>query len=407
MLVKRYHAKDMQQAMETIIKELGSDAIVLNSRKVRKKGLQYFFSKPVLEVMVAYDPEKIPSKRQAFAGGAYGSNGARSKAGEDGGVQLELSRAARHAQGANGQGRCDDGVQSAQNAQQIAGLDKRLSALDSLLTDFFNRFSYVKREVTYDFSPPVEVLLEAMVNSQVKEDLALSLAKETEVILRRQKDTTAREVLEHLMLEMLGEPEPVQLKKFHQKVILFVGPTGVGKTTSLVKLASRFVLGEKKRVGIINTDTYRIAAQEQLRTYAEILSIPLEVVYQLDEMKDAMEAMSDREIILIDTAGKRPGDEQHRQDIEKIMALAAPEDILLCVAATTAFASIQDIVDTYGFMESYKLLVTKMDETKHRGMILSLSWYAKRSIAYMTTGQNVPDDIEVADMEKVVNATLG
>ncbi|NLB28808.1 MAG: flagellar biosynthesis protein FlhF, partial [Clostridiales bacterium] len=159
--------------------------------------------------------------------------------------------------------------------------------------------------------------------------------------------------------------------------------------------------------GIINTDTYRIAAQEQLRTYTDILDIPLSIVYEMDEIADEIEAMGDREVIFIDTAGKRPGDEGHTQDVIKIIELCDPEDILLCVPASVNFAALKEIVDSYEYVPGYKLLITKLDETRHRGVILNLRWYAKRDLSYITTGQNVPDDIEKIDIETLVGEILG
>ena len=379
MLVKRYHAKDMQQAMDTVIRELGSDAVVLNSRKVRKKGIKNIFSRPILEVMVAYDPANMPSAKK---NAAYFGGGAESEP----------------------KGRENKAVPA--DGEQFERLDKRIDAIDEMLGDFINKFSFVKREITYDYPEEVEELLCRMIKNQVREELAHSLAKETETMLRKQPGTNAAEVLEHLMLEQLGKPEPILHKKFTQKVIMIIGPTGVGKTTTIVKLAADFSVKQKKKVGIINTDTFRIGAQEQLQTYADILGIPLQVVYQMDELESALEGMSDRDIIFIDTAGKRPGDEQHKEDILEIIKIAKPEDILMCLSASTGFASIKEIVDTYGFLDEYRLLVTKLDETQYRGALLNISWYTQKPLAYVTTGQNVPDDIEMVDVSSVANQIL-
>ncbi len=399
MLVKKYQARDMQQAMDSIIKELGSEAVILNSRKMRRKGFINLFKKPIVEVMVAYDPAKIPMAKKlnavlpAYA--AYANGGAAEQnAPEDKKPDVPAEGAVAAPVASIGAG------------EQITHLDARIDSLDQMLSDFINKFSFVKRDVTYDFSDDVQDLMQKLIEEQVREELACSLARETEMILRRQRGSSAVEVMEHLILEMIGSPDPVQPKKFHQKIILLAGPTGVGKTTSLVKLAANFALKQKRKVGIINTDTYRIAAQEQLKTYADILSIPLAVVYQIDELSGALEGMADRDVIFIDTAGKRPGDEQHRTDLKKIIAVAAPEDILLCVSAPTSFSAIQEVVDTYGFVGDYKLLVTKLDETRYRGMLLNLCWYAKKRLAYVTVGQNVPDDIENVDAEAIVGHLL-
>ena len=377
MLVKRYHANNMQQAMDTVIRELGSDAVILNSRKVRKKGFKNLFRKPVLEVMVAYDPANVPSVKRLNA----------------------------HAEADKGQ-REQETKRAAVSNEQFERLDKRIDSIDFMLSEFMEKFSFVKRDITYDYSDDVQELLLKMIDNQVREELAHSLAKETDIMLKKQPDSSAAEIMEHLILEQFGRAEPILHKKFTQKVILVLGPTGVGKTTTIVKLAADFSVKQKKKIGIINTDTFRIGAQEQLQTYADILGVPLHVTYRADELEAALESMSDRDIIFVDTAGKRPGDEQHRDEMLDIVRILKPEDILLCLAATTGFAAVKEMVDTYGFVDDYRLMITKLDETKYRGPLLNISWYTQKPLAYVTVGQNVPDDIEVVDVESIARQLI-
>jgi len=371
--VKRYHAKDMKQAMDTAIRELGSDAVMLSSNKVRKKGLRNLFRKPVLEVQFAYDPANIPSVKKLNA--MYGTEGIDKTQKDHGSQQAAIS-----------------------NEQ----LEKRLDLFEEMLNNFTEKFDFIKRDITYDYSDEVSILLEKMIKAQVREELAHTLAKQTEQMLRNQPGVVAQEVLEHLLHEQIGKPEPILHKKFTQKVILVLGPTGVGKTTTIVKLAADFSVKQRKKVGIINTDTYRIGAQEQLQTYADILGLPIQLVYYPDELEGAMENMSDRDIIFVDTAGKRPGDEQHKEDLLEIVRILKPEDILLCLSATTSFSSVTEMADTYGFVDDYRIMITKIDETKYRGALLNISWYTQKPLAYVTTGQNVPDDIEIADVDSIV-----
>ena len=380
MLVKRYHAKDMQKAMDQIIKELGSDAVILSSRKVREKGLKNLFKRKILEVMVAYDPVLIPGAKPPVTPPPV--------------VRVpEIS---------------EEALRAAEiSKDQFDRLDKRIDELGDVLSDFVAKFAMIKRDVTYDYPKEIEELFCDLIEGQVREELAHIVARETDAIWQKQPDTAALEVMEQVLTERLGTPMPILPKKFKQKIVLMLGPTGVGKTTSIVKLAADFAINQKKKVGIINTDTYRIAAQEQLKTYAEILDIPLSIVYEMDEIADEIAAMNDREIIFIDTAGKRPGDEGHTTDVKKVIELCDPEDILLCVPATVNFAALKEIVDSYDYLPGYRLLVTKLDETKYRGMILNLRWYAKRDLSYFTTGQNVPDDIEKIDIEMLAKEILG
>ena len=380
MLVKRYHAKDMQKAMDQIIRELGSDAVILSSRKIREKGFKNLFKRKILEVMVAYDPGLVPGAKPPE-------------------TPAPLMRVPDIS---------EEALRAAEiSKDQFDRLDKRIDELSEVLSDFVAKFAFIKRDVTYDYPKEIEELFCRLVEGQVREELAHIIAREADAILQKQPDSSAVEIMEQVLTERLGTPSPIQPKKFKLKLVLMLGPTGVGKTTSIVKLAADFSINQKKKVGIINTDTYRIAAQEQLRTYADILDIPLSIVYEMDEIADEIDAMSDREVIFIDTAGKKPGDSQHAQEVGKIIELCDPEDILLCVPASVNFAALKEIVDSYDYLPSYKLLVTKLDETRYRGMILNLRWYAKRDLSYFTTGQNVPDDIEKIDIELLAQEILG
>jgi len=401
MQVKRYHAENMKQAMDAAIRELGSDAVMMTQRKVRKKGLKNLFRKAVWEVQFAYDPANIPSAKKLKD--TYAMQDSDMGGGIQGGIPLSGGLPL-------GGGGVDKGWGSKENkskptavsSEQFEQLDKRMNSFESMLTDFLGKFTYMKREITYDYPEEIQDLLGKMIEAQVREELAHSLAKQAEQLLRQQPGANAAEIMEHLLLEQFGRAEPILHKKFTQKVILVLGPTGVGKTTSIVKLAADFAVKQKKNVGIINTDTYRIGAQEQLQTYADILGVPLQVVYHIHELEGAMENMSDRDMIFVDTAGKRPGDEQHKDDLLDIVRILKPEDILLCLAATTSFSSVKEMVDTYGFVDDYRIMLTKVDETRYRGSILNISWYTQKPLAYITTGQDVPDDIEVADIEALV-----
>jgi len=407
MQVKRYHAENMKQAMDAAIRELGSDAVMISQSKVRRKGLKNLFRKPVLEVQFAYDPANTPSSKKlslpytpsmdnAIHGGSQSPEGYQSS----GGGSLHLGG---HGEKSHKEHRSKNSMVSSAQFEQ---LDKRMDSFESVLTDFLDKFSYVKRDITYDYSEEVQKLLGKLIEAQVREELAHSIARQTEQMLKQQPGANAAEIIEHFLLEQFGRSEPILHKKFSQRVILMLGPTGVGKTTTIVKLAADFSVKQKKNVGIINTDTYRIGAQEQLQTYADILGVPLQVVYHAHELESAMKHMSDRDLIFVDTAGKRPGDEQHKEDLLEIVRILRPEDVLLCLSATTSFSSMKEMVDTYGFIDDYRVLITKIDETKYRGSILNISWYTQKPLAYVTTGQDVPDDIEIADVEELVKQMI-
>jgi flagellar biosynthesis protein FlhF len=378
----------MQAAMEVVKRELGPDAVILNSRKTRKKGLKNLFSKRILEVMVAYEPEKAPIARKI--------NGA-ARAADPTPAPAEPAR----------DDEADARRAAAASEETLKRLDERIDALGQMVAGLMEKFAELgETEPEHRYSEPLESLVSRLTENQVAGELAHILARDTMDVLAGQPDASAGEVMEQLILDLIGAPEPVLHRRYKRKTVLVLGPTGVGKTTSIVKLAANFTLKQNKKVGIINTDMYRIGANEQLKTYTDILSIPFGAVYRLDELGGVIESMGDRDIIFIDTAGKRPGDEQHREDILEIIRTAKPEDTLLCVPAATSFSAVKEIVDTYEFAGDFKLVVTKLDETRFRGMLLNLIWYARKSPAYITTGQGVPDDIDVLDAASLADQLL-
>jgi len=183
---------------------------------------------------------------------------------------------------------------------------------------------------------------------------------------------------------------------------MFLGPTGVGKTTTLAKIAARLSLVENKKIGLITADTYRIAAVEQLKTYSEILGIPLEVIYEASELQEAIEKFKDKDYILIDTAGRSHKSKELKSDYDDLVRYLKDVKIYLVMSMTTSFKDLKSIIDSYGFLKEYRLLFTKLDEATSYGNILNLKVLTGKPLSYFTIGQSVPDDIEVADKERII-----
>ncbi len=338
--------------------ELGPNAIILESRRVRSKGLIGFFAPSRIELTAAvdntasrtHDPEPPPPR--------------------------ELDK----------------------------GIREELSDLKKIIT------SLVMRE----------------------EKPAETKSKESELLQRWRVHLEQQEVIPELIHELLEElgsfvneelrlPEEVaslflrkslrkRLKTMPEKgapVQVFVGPTGVGKTTTLAKLAARYALYQGEKVGIITIDHYRIGALEQLRTYSDITGLPLEVVMTPKDLRRAIEKFSWCQRILIDTAGRSTLNTSHIQELAGYLQNLPPAEIFLVNSATTKMRDLKLITDNFRSMNYNRLIFTKLDETASYGLLLNSIHYTRLPLIYLTMGQSVPDDICVADVDKIAALILG
>ena len=190
---------------------------------------------------------------------------------------------------------------------------------------------------------------------------------------------------------------PIAVDANRCRVVALVGPTGVGKTTTIAKLAANYRLREKRRVGLITVDTYRVAAVEQLRTYADIIDLPMEVVATPREMREAVARMSHLDLVLMDTAGRSPRDEIRIQELKSMLAEAEPDDVCLVLSSTAGAKSLIAAAERFADVGTTALLLTKLDEANSLGHLVSLVRSCRLPVCYLTDGQNVPDDIQVAE----------
>lgn len=194
------------------------------------------------------------------------------------------------------------------------------------------------------------------------------------------------------------------------KVVFFVGPTGVGKTTTIAKIASKFTVDSKKKVALFTTDTYRIAAVEQLRTYANILEVPFFVIYSPEELQSELKNFSKYDYVFVDTAGHSVQNEAAKADMAEFIHSVkeiAESEVFLVLSATTKYKDLLNIADTYTQITEYKLIFTKLDETTTLGNLLNVRLHSGAPMSYVTCGQNVPDDISYFNVQSTVKQLLG
>lgn len=372
----------MQEAVKKIRKEFGPDAVILDSKPVRGKGLRGLFKKNV-EVVAAYEP------RREVAASMQPPPPPPTMAAADKGSLKPAAEAPAS----------DVDV-------RIEPLSAQIESLKNMISDIAGRMRLSVRDNTKTLPPEIQEFYIALIECDVCEELAQELATLAHDV-RCKKDIDLEAVMQQIVMDRLGEPVPIKVKKFEQTVLLFAGPTGAGKTTTLVKLAGRLALDDNLRVGLVNMDTYRVGAMEHMRIYSDIMDIPLRTAYNSRELKTAVESLSDRDVILIDTAGKSVGDAAYRKELEDYIAAANVDEVFLVISVVTGPRVCKEIVRNYAFVPNYKLIVTKLDEVGAWGNILNIADYAKKPLSYITMGQNVPDDISQVDTEKLADNIIG
>jgi flagellar biosynthesis protein FlhF len=220
-------------------------------------------------------------------------------------------------------------------------------------------------------------------------------------------------ILSHVYQKLIlkfGNLNALSSKNKGMQVAFFVGPTGVGKTTTIAKIASKFKVDQGKKVAFLTADTYRISATEQLRTYANILEAPLNVIYAPEELPDAVEKLSDYDLLFVDTAGFSHKNEVQREDTKRLISMLdgkCQSTVYLVLSATTKYRDLKEICDIYRSIADYSLIFTKLDETSAYGNLLNIKLYTGADVSYTTNGQNVPDDISLFQSQEIVKKLLG
>src|SRR3954471_11705821 len=390
MHLRTFSAGTMAEALYQVKSAMGSDAVILHTRTYWRRRWLGLRRVEVVEITAGSGLQgsrgntRRPIARQQTAPAPT----APKPAPPAGGQQLLQTQAASNA--------------------VILGLSQDLGSLKTMVLDL------VKQARSQSAPQVPEELFEyymSLIQNQVANELAQEVIKNIQGTLRpdqRKNPEQIREKLAEQLEKMMPAAGPIVRRKGSgPHVVALIGPTGVGKTTTVAKLAANLKLRENRRVGLITIDTYRIAAVDQLKKYADILGSSLRVVTSPEELKEAIKSMNDCEYVLIDTAGRSPADTLKLHELKNFLSVAAPDEVHLVLSTTASQECIEHAIARFGEVRVDKIIFTKLDEAVHVGVILNVIRKVNKSLSYITTGQDVPDDIEVGKPKKLAQRILG
>ena len=422
MEIKTFRAKTMPQALDLVRQELGPEAMVLHTRERHASLLGRIFIGRSYEIAAAQTPP--PSKGGARGGIPDVTTQSECKAsknsalaglspsgrGQGSGAELAPLAATYERPPVGAAIKSDAGLDltslaplASSNHQSAS--NPQIAELESLLTQLRARQGLAPRRST---PAPMFDLFTDLIEAEVEESVARELVDRLrrEPGLEQAESQMARQRLAAILQDEIQVTGPIEVASGAGRVVALVGPTGVGKTTTIAKLAANYRLKEGYRVGLITVDTYRIAAVEQLRTYAEIIDLPMEVVSTPREMRDAVAKMRDFDLVLMDTAGRSPRDEVRIRELRTMLAEAEPNEVHLVLSAAASARSLVAAAEKFIPVGVTAAIVTKIDEATALGNVLSLARRCNLPFSYLTDGQNVPDDISVAEARTLAQLIL-
>ncbi|RMF55713.1 MAG: flagellar biosynthesis protein FlhF [Calditrichaeota bacterium] len=388
MKIKKYTGESFQEAFEKMKRELGQDAIILNSRKVKPSNAIHFLGgKDHYEITAAID--NAPNTT---------NSGNDSSSSVLNGISRKRNGSSR------GESLSSQGITEEKFLQQIS----RLDSLKEEVQDMKKVLEDVADFLKYSRMPALPAIfknmLKRLVDNEVHEELAKAIVQT--VYARTEpgdynKPKVVFKNLFELLQQMIKTAPPLENRKHKPYIVALVGPTGVGKTTTIAKIAANMKLFHQKDVALISADTYRIAAIEQLQTFANIAHIPMKVAYAPKEMEEAVEHFKDKDLILIDTIGRSPKNEPQIRDLQLFIDAADPNEVHLVMSLTSSLKTLFEILQRFGKMRPNRLIFTKLDETDSPGLFLNVLYKYPIPVSYITTGQTVPNDIVAAEKERL------
>lgn len=392
MNLKTFRAATMADALQQVKTAMGSDAVILHTRTFQRRHWLGLRRREVVEITagsglnigrrrvqptqrVAAPPTEQPVARQ-------GSN------------YIEASRRLMQT--------------PAVGNVLIRELSQEMSQLKSLVQEMVNTS---RRRECPDVPEELFDYYRQLIENEVAEELASEILQKLHREIRPEllaSEALVREKIAEQIEKYLPIAGPIVRTRLEgPHIVALVGPTGVGKTTTIAKLAANLKLREKRRVGLITIDTYRIAAIDQLKKYADIIGSPLRVVNTPEDLRQAVATLQDYEYILIDTAGRSPNDTLKINELRAFLNAANPDEVHLVLSSTASQPCVELAVSRFGDVGVDKIIFTKLDEAAHVGVVLNVVRKLNKGLSYVTTGQDVPDDIEVGRGRRLAQLILG
>lgn len=440
MIVKKFQAPTEMEAIIKAREELGSTAVVLNIKSIKQRGLARLFKKDAVEVTAALEEKDIVDginkNKPVFDNNAASGQEAKpermiNQSMVSGGTSSTINLIADDNTAVSSASAIEQKLDSLHNLLQNQGslnsdmpssgsqgktvsasaYTKRMSDIKEDISSAAGENKQVKERenANYKF---LQLIYKNLIDNEVDSRFADEIIGEIENSLKKESnlDSILAAVYQKIILK-LGKPKTIEMGD-KAKVIFFIGPTGVGKTTTIAKIASSFKIEKEARVAFITADTYRIAAVEQLNTYASIIDCPVSVVYSVEDMNKSLSEYKDYDLILVDTAGRSHKATEQMDELKAFIEEVAQRadefdfECYLTLSLTTKYKDLKSIADKYDDVD-WAVIFTKLDETCSVGNILNIRMLTDRPLSYTTSGQNVPDDIEVINEQGVARQLLG
>lgn len=438
MRIRKFEAATVQQAINKVKAELGDKAVILHTRTFpgRFFGL---LGKPRVEVTAAveeqqtlYEPlrvfPKIPTAPALESNGANrdeargGQTPAQAAAREFLARMNELRQGEREVQTSLRTGATEtqtetgktegtgtlNGTHPEIDSSRFERLEVRFEQLASAMERLLSLTGPLGKVGVLTGVPDIwHSAMQRLLESNLSESVLTEVGNRLKGIGYPGKELE-RNILRDVLAEFVRTKPPIAKPESGQRVIALVGPTGVGKTTTLAKLASGLVVDSKTptRVALITVDTYRLAAVEQLETYAKILNLDLHVVYGPEEMPEALTKCREADVVFLDTAGRSPRDDAQMADLKAFLDRAPQCERYLVLSSTMNDKYLREAVDRFSAVKIDSLIVTKLDETRNFALPINLIRMTDLPISYLTTGQNVPEDIESVQASRLAENVL-